>query len=212
MTPMAGTPDPCDIDAPAAATGFLVALAHDVRGPIAALMHQVELLTTDELSPALRRRSVEAAEVHAAELGWLLETLDDVERYVLGEIDVRPTGTDSTALLHEIAGSATAVIAPPDAIDLVVDPALVRRIVRLLVQSVASRGGERRIELRAAEGGVELAVGAAVADPVVVLADHELDVHLRLAAALASLHGGRLEVGRRGSAPVAVLHLPVEGP
>lgn len=198
----------CD-DAPAStATEFLVALAHDVRGPVAALMHQVQLLTSDDLSSDLRDRSVAAADASAAEVARLLETLDDVERVVLGEIEVRRSVCDSNALLQEIDRPETVVVVPAAPVDLMVDTAVVRRIVRLVIHAVASDGDRPRIELEVAGGGVGIAIGPAPGGPFDPIADPRLDVHLRLATALSELHGGRLELGRRGGSRAALLHLP----
>ena len=191
------------------ATAFLVALAHDVRAPLAALMHQIQLLTSDGLSEDLRQRSLSALEANATEVSWLLQTLDDIERVVQGEIEVRRAPTDSGALLDEIDGPEASVVAPTPAAPLTVDEALVRRIVRLLLHAVTSSGDRARIELRAGDDGVEIQVSSAgLDDDVDVAAEHRLDVHLRLACALTELHGGRLDIGRHGSGRRAVLRLP----
>lgn len=204
-------PDEDGASAPTA-TAFLVALAHDVRAPLAALMHQIQLLTSDGLTDELRQRSLSALEANASEVGWLLQTLDDIERVVQNEIEVRPAPTDSGALLHEIDGPEASVVAPTAAVPMVVDEALIRRIVRLLLHAVTGSGDRPHIELRIGEDGVEIEVSSAGLDgDVDVAAEHRLDVHLRLACALTELHGGRLDIGRHGASRRAVLRLPAVG-
>lgn len=197
-----------DDGATSTAVSFLLALAHDLRSPIGAVLHQIQLLSTRDLPPELRARSVAALEHNGAELESILETLADIERLLLGEVVSQPR----TVLLEEVV-TATDIAGHEADVDLVippgeratVDPAIVRRIVGMLCLAVRRGGGRPRIELRRDDVEVVVVVGAADEDDGSEAAvssptptDSRPDVHLVLCHALAELHGGRLEVAADG--------------
>lgn len=202
---------------PRTQAAFLVSLAHDLRAPIGALMHQTQLLTTDSLPDDLRRRSLDALEDNAAALQELLVTLADIERLALGEYTVRTEPTNLSALVRGVIDDREGdriVLAPqPRDIELELDPAVVRRVVGIVLDSL-ERGGRRwtvhlelddRVALIRAsrEGAGDRARLESQPSGVT------LDAGLQLAVALVELHRGRVTFTYGDAAPVIELGFPV---
>jgi hypothetical protein len=197
--------------------GFLVSLAHDLRAPIGALMHQSQLLAQDGLTAELRGRSMKAMETNAAHLEELLETLADIERLTLGEFEVRLEATNLSALLRGVVSEdlegGIDLRLPDEDVEVLLDPVIVRRVVRTVLGALHRNVGRWAMSLEAT--GDDVVVRARPERAAVVdagagdRAGVNLDAAVQLAVALVELHRGRVTFGLHEGLPSVEITLPV---
>lgn len=204
----------------ASRSSFLVSLAHDMRAPIGALMHQTQMLASDSLSAELRRRSLSVLEENASDLEHLLDTLVDIERLMLGEIMVHPRPTDLVELLEELAAGQSIEVrrlpadAPPDQFVFVLDDAIVRRALRVATARVETVAGGVSAEVEAGEQMVTVRLRgsrdgrSSGDDGALVPRRLGRDAEFQLAVALVELHGGHVVVDPGADAIVVSFDLP----
>jgi signal transduction histidine kinase len=191
---------------------LLVLLAHDLRAPIGALLHQAELLTMPELPSDVRQRSLDAIVDNAHELEHLLSALVEIERLALGPsmLEALPSGIAAflaDATKDHVAGSVRVILDDGQDIEVELDAAVLHRAFRSAMAAI-----------RRAVGDIPLAISVDLADHemVVTVAPertaeaaatlNSLDLHI--ARALVELHGARLDVD--DAATAVSVHLPLQ--
>ena len=199
---------------------MLGAIGHDLRTPLASLRIRLE---AEELEPE-RQRMIEIVEETAAVLEDILVLArTGRSREPVQEVDLAGL-VEAVAEEFRLAGADVAV-GDGDAPVLAVQPVLLRRAVRNLVDNAVKHGGSARVAVRREPEGVAIAVadrglGVPEAELERVLAPfHRGDssrnrqtggtgLGLAIARAVAEAHGGtlRLENGKPGL--VATMILP----
>ncbi len=200
---------------------FLSAFAHEVRTPLSMAEGWIAMLADGELPADQARDSLHR--LHAA-LDRLAERAFDVQlmaEVLLGRLALAPQLVSVAALaaelddLDEIGGLGGAV-------EVVVDPALLRRVLRDLWHAAATSPRPRavRLEVRRVASWVELRVvreGApveaeafhALFEPFDVNADGTgVTIGLHLARALAAAHGGAVGADEADDGSVFWVRLP----
>jgi signal transduction histidine kinase len=217
---------------------FLSALVHELRTPLASLLLTAELLADDpRLKPRQARYARSVGEA-AGDLRALLDDVGDLNRLRAGRVTItraeaRLAEVIESALgpLRKLAVAEGVVLeaetAPGTPATLVTDAAQLARALRNLVGS-ALRCGARRVELRAEARGDALHLlivddgaaigaeeGARLFEPFAGTSARARRAHggsslaLPLAAGLASLLGGRLELDSEAARPTLRLVLPL---
>ncbi len=203
---------------------FLAAFAHEVRTPLSMAQGWVAMLADGEVPADQARDSLHR--LHAA-LERLTERSFDVElmaELLLGRLALAPQLVSVSALaaeledLGEIGGLGGAV-------EVVVDPALLRRVLRDLWHAAAAspRPRGRRLDVRRVGSWVELRVlrdGVpveseafhALFEPFDVNADGTgVTIGLHLARALAAAHGGGVGAEESDDGSVFWVRVPATG-
>ena len=197
-------------------TDFLVSLTHDLRGPIAALVHQAELLTTVEVPEPVRQRSRAALQENAGLLAQMLDALVEIERFALGELTVDPVPTPLVDLvqdLHDLDGTDRAsieVVLPSDSVTVSVDSAAMRRALRTVVNT-GLRGSDDAhltIEASEADGDVIITISSSSDVPIDPTAPADSRIDMRLARTVIDLHGGELGTAPGQGAADVTISLP----
>jgi signal transduction histidine kinase len=203
---------------------FLAAFAHEMHLPLSMARGWVAMLADGDLPADQARDSL--GRLHAA-LDRLSERSFDVELLAelsLGRLALAPQLVTVAALVVELEGldAVDEVGGPGGEAEVVVDPALLRRVLRDLWQ-VAGAGPAphgRRLEVRHQAGWLELRVvrEGAPLDPAALealFAPFDLNedgsgvrIGLHLARALAAAHGGTVGADQDGTDAVFWVRLP----
>lgn len=216
--------------------GFLLAVSHDLRTPLAAIAGLAELLESKpRLRSTERRSAVTQIRRQARDVLSMFGDIMDVARIERGGLPLRRRLVDVGALVHEVVaridtlGRTISIDAPSEGAS--VDPGLVERIVENLVRNavqhtpadariwVQCRREPDGVLLRVDDDG--LGVPGELAPRVFELFQRGrepgttggLGVGLNLVRGFAELHGGYARVGDRpgGGASFHVL-LPESAP
>jgi PAS domain S-box-containing protein len=190
-------------------TQFLRSLSHDLRAPIGALIHQSELLTAEDLAPEIRRRSQAAMEDNARLLRQILEALVDIERYALGELDLRiaPTALVELVGLLPRADDADGIhVGPVDpSLVVAIDRDVMRRALLTLAHAVRSSDhGEVHVAVDRAGDTTTIEMRSGNAHS---LAEDRIDI--RLARTLIEMHEGSLQIASSDGDHSATVSLPL---
>jgi signal transduction histidine kinase/CheY-like chemotaxis protein len=207
---------------------FLAVLAHELRNPLAPILHAVEVLRlAGPTNPALAQaRDVVERQVRL--MTRLVDDLLDVTRIAQGKLQLRPTRFDlaeavaqavqTTAPLFEAQQHRLSVHLPTEPLSLEGDQA---RIVQVLVNLLSNaakytdRGGEVRLTAGREDGDVVLRVrdnGAGIEpemlprvfdlftqiDRLLDRSQGGLGIGLTLVRRLVELHGGRVAARSEG--------------
>ncbi|HLV65743.1 MAG TPA: HAMP domain-containing sensor histidine kinase [Polyangiaceae bacterium] len=212
----------------AAQRGVLANASHELRSPLARLRVALELVL-DELDPDARRRLLEEANRDIDVLNGLVEEVLEAARSEARlEHGLERSTVDLAALVREEAARFDASVVSPDAMPVIGDGRLLRRLVRNLLDNAAryAPAAPIDVELSKTSAVVELAVrdrgpGVAEADreriflPFYRPAGHREGVHggvglgLSLVKQVAEAHHGSVEYAPRpGGGACFVVRLP----
>lgn len=176
-----------------ARTAFLIALSHDLRAPVGALVHQAQLLDSGSLPEELRHRSASILQTNAAMLSRMMDDLIDIERFAHGELqlDRRPTSL-STVLSVIDRDDVEVIIDDPDA-SVWVDVDVMSRAIRTLVAVKGRRYPSSPVVVQGRLLGDEVEItvraGSATAPPSEA-PDASRAIDFRLIGALVEAHDG----------------------
>lgn len=163
-------------DAGAVRDTLLLAVAHDLRSPVAAAAHLAEHLAEHEgeITDDQARRIGAGIAESTRQLARVLANLLDLERLVGGHVAVQRQTTDLVALVAMGASRAglpeAAADLPPGPVEAEVDPGLTERIIDNLLANAlqhTQKGSSVRVGLVAGAEGVTLTVdddGAGIDD------------------------------------------------
>jgi signal transduction histidine kinase len=216
--------DRASVDADQQRDRFLAAFAHEVRTPLSMALGWVALLADGEVPAEQARDSLHR--LHAV-LDRLTERSFDVElmaEVLLGRVALAPQLVSVAALAAEL-DELDGIGGLGGAVEVVVDPALVRRVLRDLWLAAAAgpRRGSRRLEVRRVASWLELRVvreGAPVDTAAFQALFEPFDVNddgtgvrmgLQLARALAAAHGGTIGGDEADDRVVLWVRLPASG-
>jgi signal transduction histidine kinase len=89
---------------------FLALLAHELRNPLAAMMHAVELLQSPGATAAARERAIAVLGRQTRHQSRLVEDLLDIARVSSGKLALRRTDLDFVACIREAASDHREVV------------------------------------------------------------------------------------------------------
>jgi signal transduction histidine kinase len=202
---------------------FLAAFAHEVGAPLSMARGWVALLADGEVPAEQARDSL--TRLHAV-LDRLTQRTFDVElmaEVLLGRVALAPQLVSVAALAAEL-DELDGIGGLGGEVEVVVDPALVRRVLRDLWQAAAgARPGSRSLEVRRVASWLELRVvreGAPVDAEAFRTLFEPFDVNddgtgvrigLHLARTLAAAHGGTIGGDHADDGAVFWVRLPANG-
>ena len=221
---------------------FLAMLSHELRNPLAPILHAVELLGHDDARLAAKARDIIGRQ--SEHLTRLVDDLLDVSRITRGTVrldrrpvaakDVVDTAVDTWRHLISQRRQQLAVELPDEPLFVDADPTRLAQIVANLLHNAAKftpEGGRIAVTVAEEEGQVALSVrddGAGIAPeylerifelfaqgpPSLDRPLGGLGLGLTLARRLAELHGGTLEAtsAGAGSGSEFVVRLPKAAP
>jgi signal transduction histidine kinase len=201
---------------------FLAMLAHELRNPLAPILHAVELMRHDGADPQACRRALDATDRQVRHMARLVDDLVDVSRIRTGKIELRRAPVELRAvvepavqalepLLRELRHEL-AVALPPEPLWVDADAVRLTQVVENLLHNAAKytdAGGHLRLDAARRGGEVELRVADdGIGIPPEVL-PHVFDVFvqaeqppdrargglglgLSLVRSIVELHGGRV--------------------
>lgn len=148
-------------------TDFLLVVTHNLRTPIASILHTTDLLRSGSLDPSGPQwaRALEILGDSAEHLQRINTDLLDLERAASGALPAHPGEVDLVELIREVVAitleGEREVIVPPGPHLARVDQSLVRRIVELLLDNAdryAGDGGPIEVQVACHEDRVRLTV------------------------------------------------------
>ena len=207
---------------------FLATLAHELRNPLAPVMHAVKLMESAAADEAQRQWGREVIARQVGRMALLLDDLLDVSRITRGRLELRKDHVDLRSLVHSAVETARPLIdaknhtltleLPPAPVELEVDPLrLSQALSNLLTNAAKYTDARGRITLVACLDAQGLAIrvtdnGIGI-DPAVIpglfemfsqidsaidRAEGGLGIGLALVKGLALLHGGTVEATSPG--------------
>jgi two-component system, sensor histidine kinase len=207
---------------------FLATLAHELRNPLAPVMHAVKLMEAPAADERQRQWGREVIARQVQRMALLLDDLLDVSRITRGRLELRKDYVDLQALVTSAVETARPLIdakrhvltveLPAEPIELEVDPLrLSQALSNLLTNAAKYTDAEGHITLCAVEetGGLSIRVrdngigiDSAVIprlfemfsqiDSAIDRAEGGLGIGLALVKGLATLHGGTVEATSNG--------------
>jgi two-component system, sensor histidine kinase len=207
---------------------FLATLAHELRNPLAPVMHAVKLMESPAADERQRQWGREVIARQVQRMALLLDDLLDVSRITRGRLELRKEYVDLQSLVNSAVETARPLIdaknhtlridLPADPIELEVDPLrLSQALSNLLTNAAKYTDAQGRIELTAfqeADGlairvtdngiGIEPAVIKGLfemfsqIDSAIDRAEGGLGIGLALVKGLAALHGGTVQAMSAG--------------
>jgi signal transduction histidine kinase/ActR/RegA family two-component response regulator len=207
---------------------FLATLAHELRNPLAPVMHAVKLMEAPAADERQRQWGREVIARQVQRMALLLDDLLDVSRITRGRLELRKDYVDLQALVTSAVETARPLIdakrhvltveLPAEPIELEVDPLrLSQALSNLLTNAAKYTDAEGHITLSAVEesGGLSIRVrdngigiDSAVIpglfemfsqiDSAIDRAEGGLGIGLALVKGLATLHGGTVEATSNG--------------
>lgn len=208
---------------------FFASVSHDLKSPLNAILGFTELARSETLSPG-QLESVDLIERRGRELLALIETILDAARVEAGQLTLELDRTDVTALLSEAAqkgrdlaadhDAPVVIEASPDLPPLKLDRVRAPRALSTFVAHALRTTEASSVRLSAGLDGNMVRIDVEIVrhrfnawrleamldpgrDPGV--SEHRgLALGLRLARGVIELHGGKVEVRRRGTAGGAI--------
>jgi signal transduction histidine kinase/ActR/RegA family two-component response regulator len=207
---------------------FLATLAHELRNPLAPVMHAVKLMESPAADERQRQWGREVIARQVQRMALLLDDLLDVSRITRGRLELRKEYVDLQSLVNSAVETARPLIdaknhtlmidLPADPIELEVDPLrLSQALSNLLTNAAKYTDAQGRIALTAfqdAHGlairvtdngiGIEPAVIKGLfemfsqIDSAIDRAEGGLGIGLALVKGLAALHGGTVQATSPG--------------
>lgn len=207
---------------------FLATLAHELRNPLAAILHALEILRVRDLTDPI---ALDAQDVMARQFAHLVRLVDDlmeVSRITRGKIELRrelvelatviDSAVETVRPLVEAASQRLAVSLPSQPLWLEADPMRLAQVFGNLLNNATKytgNGGEIRIEARQQNDSVRIAVrdtGMGIpadllpcvfdlfrqGDPDQLQVHGGLGIGLSLVQNLIELHGGQVEAHSPG--------------
>jgi signal transduction histidine kinase/CheY-like chemotaxis protein len=207
---------------------FLATLAHELRNPLAPVMHAVKLMASTEADERQRQWGREVIARQVERMALLLDDLLDVSRITRGRLELRKDYVDLQSLVSSAVETARPLIdakhhsltleLPFEPIELEVDPLRLSQALSNLLTNAAKytdTGGQIRLSaVRDAAGlairvldngiGIDSAVIKGLfemfsqIDSAIDRAEGGLGIGLALVKGLVALHGGTVEATSPG--------------
>ncbi len=207
---------------------FLATLAHELRNPLAPVMHAVKLMDSTAADERQRQWGREVIARQVQRMALLLDDLLDVSRITRGRLELRKEYVDLQTLVSSAVETARPLIdakhhtlivdLPPDPIELEVDPLRLSQALSNLLTNAAKytdANGQVRLSVTQDTQGISIRVtdnGIGI-DPSVIRglfemfsqidsaldrAEGGLGIGLALVKGLVTLHGGMVEAASPG--------------
>jgi PAS domain S-box-containing protein len=207
---------------------FLAMLAHELRNPLAAIRHAVDLARLEDGGDGPAFDWTDPVDRQVRHLARLVDDLLDLSRITTGKIQVRPEPIDAANLVRRAAealqhffdsrGQSLVVRLPEAPLPLVVDPTRIEQVLQNLLHNAgkySEPGGQVVVELRAAGDEVVISVadrGHGMSPELVpqvfdlfTQGDRSLDrslgglgIGLTLVREIVALHGGSVSADSPG--------------
>jgi signal transduction histidine kinase len=207
---------------------FLAMLAHELRNPLAPILHAVQLMRMKSLPDPQLRRARDVIERQLAQLARLVDDLLDVSRITRGMINLAREPIEVSTLLARAVetvqpliqerGHQLTVDAPEGALRVNVDPVRLTQALGNILGNAAKYtdpGGRIRLTAGGRDGDVEIRVrdsGIGIAEELLprifelfTQLDRSLDrphgglgIGLALVRRLVEMHGGRVSAHSAG--------------
>ena len=207
---------------------FLATLAHELRNPLAPVMHAVKLMESPAADERQRQWGREVIARQVERMALLLDDLLDVSRITRGRLELRKDYVDLQSLVNSAVETARPLIdaknhtltvnLPPEPIVLEVDPLrMSQALSNLLTNAAKYTDAQGLIKLAAAHEAQGLAIrvtdnGIGIEadvikglfemfsqiDSAIDRAEGGLGIGLALVKGLAALHGGTVEATSPG--------------
>ena len=207
---------------------FLATLAHELRNPLAPVMHAVKLMDSAAASDSQRQWGREVIARQVQRMALLLDDLLDVSRITRGRLELRKEYVDLQSLVNSAVETARPLIdaknhvltvnLPADPIELEVDPLrLSQALSNLLTNAAKYTDAQGHIALSACQDSAGLVIrvtdnGIGIEpnvikglfemfsqiDSAIDRAEGGLGIGLALVKGLASLHGGSVQATSAG--------------
>ncbi len=207
---------------------FLATLAHELRNPLAPVMHAVKLMESPAADERQRQWGREVIARQVQRMALLLDDLLDVSRITRGRLELRKDHVDLRSLVNSAVETARPLIdaknhtltveLPPEPIELEVDPLRLSQALSNLLTNAAKYTDVRgRIRLTASQDaagisirvkdngiGIEPAVIQGLfemfsqIDSAIDRAEGGLGIGLALVKGLVGLHGGTVQATSPG--------------
>jgi two-component system, sensor histidine kinase len=207
---------------------FLATLAHELRNPLAPVMHAVKLMESTAADERQRQWGREVIARQVQRMGLLLDDLLDVSRITRGRLELRKDYVDLRSLVSSAVETARPLIdakkhtltvdLPEDPIELEVDPLrLSQALSNLLTNAAKYTDAHGQVRLTAAQDGQGLTIrvidsGIGIdsgvinglfemfsqIDSAIDRAEGGLGIGLALVKGLVALHGGSVQATSPG--------------
>jgi two-component system, sensor histidine kinase len=207
---------------------FLATLAHELRNPLAPVMHAVKLMESPAADDTQRQWGREVIARQVQRMALLLDDLLDVSRITRGRLELRKDYVDLQSLVNSAVETARPLIdakhhaltvnLPADPIELEVDPLrLSQALSNLLTNAAKYTDARGQITLTACQDGQGLAIrvtdnGIGIEltvikglfemfsqiDSAIDRAEGGLGIGLALVKGLVALHGGSVQATSAG--------------
>jgi signal transduction histidine kinase/ActR/RegA family two-component response regulator len=207
---------------------FLATLAHELRNPLAPVMHAVKLMDSTSADERQRQWGREVIARQVQRMALLLDDLLDVSRITRGRLELRKDYIDLQALVSSAVETARPLIdakkhtliveLPADPIELEVDPLRVSQALSNLLTNAAkytdadgqirllAAQNDRGLQIRVIDSGIGIDSSVinglfemfSQIDSAIDRAEGGLGIGLALVKGLVALHGGTVEAKSPG--------------
>jgi CheY-like chemotaxis protein len=207
---------------------FLAMLAHELRNPLAPILHALDVLDRGGADPEADAQARDMIDRQVRHMARLIDDLLDVSRITRGKIHLRPARMDLATVVSRAVDSTRPLIGarhhtlevalPPEPITLVADPTRLEQVLANLLNNAAKytepgggiwlacgvEGPEVVLRVRDTGVGIPAPMLGRVFDlfmqahPTLDRAEGGLGIGLTLVRRLVEMHGGRVEVHSDG--------------